>query len=760
MANITNEIAYNTFVQGIITEAGPLTYPENASLDEVNFILKRDGSRKKRSGLDYEDDYVLKSTGFGTSQVSKTGISFHRWDYPKGNLDLSLGIVRIYDSLWFVNLINQSPSTEFKNGGSPLVISGLLNGRIDTAYINNELIIVGEDLPYPIKLEYDSSTDTVTTTTIYLKIRDFFGVDDTLEISDRPTTMSIEHQYNLINQGWNDDIQVKDYDSPEGEGYGDALSYTLYKKGWYPSNADIWYYGRAENPNKNTFGYYVPNELAKNSLNNSQSPQGSFIIDFKDRGSSRADKSGISLPLADAEQGNLTCIASFAGRLFYSGIMSVVQDGDDRSPNYTGYIFFTPTLFNNKKLDQCYQEADPTGEKVSDLIATDGGAIVIPEMIKVTKMVTLQDALIVFAENGIWSIMGGDSGFKASEYQVKKISDSGTAFPDSIVNAEGTLYFWGTTGIYTLGASDTGGLVTTNISLLTVQSLYNTWSHSAKASCTGIFEERNARIRWLINTTSTYDGVDYRNKYNYEFIYDISLGAFYPQKTDISNSTFPYIAAHVVRPSFTNTTSTELVVQNGVQVQENTIDVQETRVTSYPEAFDPTYLILLNNGGTFYFTFGKYKNTNFVDWFSHDNTGLGYDCFLLTGYDVFKDAMRKKGIPYLYMYFYQTEDSFVSSGLALILDNQSSCLVQAQWDWTNSTASGKWSTQFQAYRFKRDFIPTMAGDLFANGEEVVSTKNKLRGYGKSLSLYILAEQGKDLHLIGWAAYMTAPRLPI
>ena len=39
---------YNTFVKGIITEASALTYLENSSIDEDNFVLNRDGSRQRR----------------------------------------------------------------------------------------------------------------------------------------------------------------------------------------------------------------------------------------------------------------------------------------------------------------------------------------------------------------------------------------------------------------------------------------------------------------------------------------------------------------------------------------------------------------------------------------------------------------------------------------------------------------------------------------------------------------------------------------
>src|SRR5688500_18150895 len=50
---------YHTFVKGIITEAGPLTFPENASLDEENCVLNRDGSRQRRLGMDFELNFVL-----------------------------------------------------------------------------------------------------------------------------------------------------------------------------------------------------------------------------------------------------------------------------------------------------------------------------------------------------------------------------------------------------------------------------------------------------------------------------------------------------------------------------------------------------------------------------------------------------------------------------------------------------------------------------------------------------------------------------
>lgn len=51
MARQQAQAEINNFVGGLVTEASPLTFPENASLDEKNFVLNRDGSRRRRLGM-------------------------------------------------------------------------------------------------------------------------------------------------------------------------------------------------------------------------------------------------------------------------------------------------------------------------------------------------------------------------------------------------------------------------------------------------------------------------------------------------------------------------------------------------------------------------------------------------------------------------------------------------------------------------------------------------------------------------------------
>ena len=59
-----------------------------------------------------------------------------------------------------------------------------------------------------------------------------------------------------------------------------------------------------------------------------------------------------------------------------------------------------------------------------------------------------------------------------------------------------------------------------------------------------------------------------------------------------------------------------------------------------------------------------------------------------------------------------------------------------------------------AYRILRNYTPTGTASTWDSGDSMVVTKNKLRGSGKCLSLYIKSETGKDMRLLGWGHPVT------
>ena len=302
------EKVFRSFVKGLITEASPLTFPENASIDEQNFVLNRDGSRSRRLGLDYEGTYAKTSTGLTADDIKEGKQSFHRWDTPSGTSSIAIGVVRVKNKLWFVDLLTSAPSANLLNSGNPITITGLSNNNIETSTLNNQLIIVGKDLDKPVVLSYDYTTDTVSQRTVDIKVRDIWGLDDSLEDDERPATLSDEHKYNLRNQGWNENIVTK--------GGGDALDETFTALSVYPSNSDQWTLGKISNSSDTDYEKFDPLVLEKNSQSRYSVSRGSIVIDAFDRGSSREAGTDVTGLNSDTETGNVSTVASYAQRIF------------------------------------------------------------------------------------------------------------------------------------------------------------------------------------------------------------------------------------------------------------------------------------------------------------------------------------------------------------------------------------------------------------------------------------------------------------
>ena len=739
------EAAYRSFVKGLITEANQLTFPENASIDEANFVLNRDGSRSRRLGVDYESAYALTPTGLTATDIKESKQSFHIWESPGGDSSVTLGVVRIKDKLWFMNLLTDSPSANLKNGGSSITIASLSNSKIETSVINNKCVIVSKDLPRPVLLTYNVSTGAVTQSIIQIQIRDIYGVDDALFLDTRPVALTNTHKYNLRNQGWNKNIVTTTG--------ADAITLTKTELGVYPANSDNWTLGKISNAASADYEKYDPDTLNKNSFSNYQIAKGSFIIDAFERGVDRINKSDVSsgLPI-DREEGNISTITSYAQRLFYSGVESRVTGPDIRSPNYSGYIFFSKIIKSDDDFGKCHQEADPTDPGINDLIDTDGGSIQIPDITRIVRIIASQASILVFAENGVWEIYGDTGGFIATSFQASKISTNGITNGDSVVNVNGNFIYWSKAGIYLLKPDAASGrFAAESLSLTSIQDLYLNIPEVAKDFAKGIYDEKENRVRFLYNDNASYSSSNYPNSYNKELIYDLTLKAW--SKNEISSlvSDSPYIADYALIPGYSVTTREESVVagiETVLVTSGDTVVIPDDVATNRTEQF--SFLTIVGTS----FTLSKYNGSDFLDWKTKDSVGVDYSSYLYTGYELFGDIMKEKQIPYIFFYLQKTEDGFQASGTDLVFTNQSSCKVQAQWGWSNSAANGKWGNEFQAYRILRNYTPSGIGDTYDSGDSMVVTKNKLRGSGKCLSLYIRSEAGKDMKLLGWGHPVT------
>lgn len=774
MARARANKAFNTFVQGLITEASPLTFPENATIDEDNFILNRNGSRRRRLGIDYEQDGVLTDFGKTAAQFATDAVSSHVWTNVNDNADVALTIIQVGLDLYFFDLLKDPVTGSPKNGGSKLTIEGDATRVIQTTVVAGDLVIVSGAKEINV-LKYNATTDVVTRESHGLLVRDIWGVDDGLDVDERPTALSQTHKYNLINQGWGDV-------NPDSS----IIYYQQFKDGagtnTFPSNADVVSTG-IDPTQSNIFDARF---VARTFFGSTPAPKGHLVLDIFERGASRSKAAGSDTTLrtnygisfwgtgisgafslldltaipdfsgipTDRTDSGITTTATFAGRAFYSGMQSELIGGDSKSPLLGSYVLFSQIVDNAEKLALCHQEADPTSNEISDLIDTDGGIIKIPEMSRCLKLINIGRSIVVVAENGVWEISGGEENFSATNIQVSKVSNVGAVSSEAIINAEGIVFYWSKGGVYQLQVESVSQRVTaSNISEETIQTFFDNIPAVAKANATGSYDPAAKKLQWLYSDTSDYDGINERFKYNRTLTIDLTLGAFYPGTVGSVATDSPYTAGFLVTPNFVSAdvvfdivVGAEDVVTNG---GDNDVVVTD-EVRTIGKSRTKYLTIKPSTASTYKFTLSLERDDTFVDWKTDDATGVDAPAFMLTGYELLGDTQREKQVPYLTAHFERTETGFETVGGQLEAKNPSSCLVQTQWDFADNTLSGKFSGQFEAYRLLRNFIPTGVGDTFTYGYRVITTKTPLRGTGKAISLRFDSSAGKDLFLLGWA----------
>ncbi len=766
MAKQSSPIDFNSFIGGIVTEASPLAFPPNSSIDESNMVLLKDGTRRRRLGMDYEAGYSTRASTQFPVAGGTVAFSSYRWRNAGGNSSVELTLFQVGLQLFIYDFSSPVLSSGYISSYTfPVGMDKLQKCSYSTV---DGLVVVAIGTPEVYILEYSSPTVTVTTKT--LKVRDMFGVEDVVGgvdlvsgsgITVRPSSLPDTHLYNLHNQSWAEPRR------PSGaETLSDPISlfYTETSSTAYPSNSDSVVpvlYADTDNSTNRTIDRFHPQDLVDSTLGTYPAPRGYFIIDVLNRGISRGAESAAlkarhpeiasvatTLP-TDYTPGGATVVGQFGGRVWYAGFSGEVVDGDARSPRLSSYVLFSKLVASPEDVGVCYQDGDPTSKNSPDLIDTDGGFIKVDGAYNILALVETGSSLAVIAENGVWTIQGGDNGvFTASSYSVKKVSPHGCVGKGTITGVDSTVMYWAESGIYHLKRNQFGDPVVENISFGKIQSLYDSIPVEKKALASGVYDEYDRKIRWMYNI-SLADTEDVN-----ELLLDLELGAY--SKNVIGTASGQRVVEYIEVPPFNLTDIDVDVVVGGDSVVLASGDQVVVRTNQRVAGVRNTaYLTVTSQDPSISFTFSRYRDESFLDWRSNDGVGVDAPAFLLTGWVAAGDIQRNKQVSYVTFHFIRTEDGFTADANGdLTPNNQSGCKVQAQWEWANSANSGRWGNEFQAYRYRRAYMPSGASDPYDTGFKTVVTKSKLRGKGKALSLLIKTEPGKDLKLLGWSYMAT------
>ena len=716
---------YFSFAKGYITEATPLTFPENSVKDIDNVDINTDGSAVRRLGIDYEVGYINSST-IVAATTDLAGMHIGEWTSVGSNPNLRFAVIQINNTLYFHNMSLGSALslgtkaftvnlTSFRQPNVATV--GAEPVQIESA--KGKLFVVSNEIN-PFFITYTASTDTITATSYAIKIRDFAGLPPTVAADAHTSGVLLPAvQYNLFNQGW-DIAKIN--------------AYSAFSGGAYPSNAQQWFIGKDSNEN------FSPDDLLKTDFGNTPAPKGRYILDafIKDRFSA----SGIGGTVTEPTTSRPSTILFYAGRVLHAG-------------SEPGVIYISPIIQSDLDYGLAYQAADPTSEQISDLIASDGIHLKIPECGSILKLVAIRAGVLIFANNGVWQLQGDNGPFTAVNQQVIKITDIAALGAKGICLVEGVPAMVTDGGIYTLEPDKVTSLATpVNLTLGTIQTYYNSVSGIAKANSTLVYNQYDKVLVWLHNTSGNYDGITKRFQYNGVLLYSVRLSSF-TKYSFTSSTSYPHVVGAITPPtSGTNNTAQTIVIgADTVQVIGTDVVISTASRTSVAQRF--LFLTLTKSGANYTYTFSDFHNTTFKDWVGCDAVGINYTSYLEAANVVLDNAIFKKETPYLYCYFKRTETAFVNDGSGnVVFDYPSSCKARIKWDFADDVASGRYSSQQQVYRFNHQYVPGGIGTSFTNGLSVTTTKTKFRGRGKVFSVRFDSEDGKDFQLIGYATTLT------
>lgn len=745
MARQRVAVQVNQFVGGILTDTNPLNFPSEASSDEQNMVINRDGSRSRRLGFSLETSYTEVDTGISSRVNKSLGRSQFRWKRPGGIESREFLVVQIGNYLGVHDLDGETIS------GSLVYSTTLLNSKYDVnfsyASVNGKLIVASNSKNI-LLLDYDGST--VSEDSFRLKVRDFWGLEAnpggvTTTIAEnvqrRPKAYGKRHIYNLRNQTYalprvTETVGLNTVIDPIEAFYSESGDTR------YPSNADSavsFIYADANNSANRTVDRYFASDNYLTKPATTPAPKGYFIIDALSRGASReeaeaslrSDNTELTLiggiQNEDITPGGAKVVEEYAGRVWYAGFSGQINDGDSKSPSMSNYILFSQLVESTEDVGQCYQEADPTSIDDPALVDTDGGFIRIDEVSEIKSMVNLGTALFVFADNGVWLIRGADGdSFTPTAFTVKRLNNDGCISSGSVVLAQNSIMYWGDSSIFAVVQDQASGdWIVQDAALDKIRGLYEGISEDEKYSCIGYYDQDNTSIRWL------YADEPLGQTSAKELVFHTKFGAYTKYLTNTADSDVQGISSVSGGKQIDLSDYREDVEVNSIIVTVNGLDVTMTETPTSRSAEESFYCVIVSNTSTMTYSFGGYSDTSNIDFQRMGN--LTNSAYIQTGPITAQEPRLRKDVPYLTTFFERTETSEIEA------DN-SSCKLRAKWDWTNSSAAYKWSNSREAYRPQSR----------QNGQTMVVTRNKIRGHGKAVSFLFESEGNKDMHIYGWS----------
>lgn len=763
-SQIANE---NSFIRGLISEATGLNFPKDACTETLNCVFDSKGLVSRRLGIDYEASASTANTVTRNSSAISEGM----WESVAGDGNRTFLVVQVGTILHFWNVPSSGALSANKKSFtvdlSTYAVSGATNiGTRPCQFASGQgdLFVVHPNCE-PLYVSYDSAGDSITTTTVTVRIRDLVGIEESIPFNVRPSSMTTAHKYNLWNQGWYAGyMRVLNINgavpSPASE-----VPYEWWEDNrtdkaidGYPSNADVWW------TYTNSSGQFSAQSIAYAGKTppSSPAPKGHFIMKaFQQyKGYSKIES------INQSGGSSTATVRLYEGVPWFSGDSVTIEGSNLAKFNGT----FTVSSIGS---GLTYDEFVISG--VSETTSTDDTTpkenfyayLANSEATHITAG-TNRPSTVAFFAGRVW--YGGTTAHDFNDkvyfskiieqpsdygrcYQVndptaEELSDllptdgGVIAIPDMgnlirMVPVGQDLILFATNGVWRITGSEGIGFRANDYSVSKLSSVPAV-SHTSFVNVEGspifwnndgIYAVSPEGVQSLTDKTiKTWFGVLPTNaKSN-------AKGAYNPLKKVVywlyrsTASTTTDNAYEYDRVLCLNTI-TGAFYPLSIGTSSGYPTVNGIAVTDYIGAVGSTtkFITTKNTSGTtFTVTFSEERDTTYKDWETPD-VGLDYSSYFTTGFKVPGEGLKQTFGNYINVFCNAEADS--------------SLKLRAKWDYANSANSGEWSSEQEVY-------------VTRTHRDTLRRRVKLRGRGIACQLSFQSSAGKPFNLIGWSMLET------
>ncbi len=263
---------------GLNTEVNLLHFPQEFAVDVLNMEPDYNPQMvRPRKGVSTTGSVTLVETR--NASAHDVAINSFLWENVNDDPDKNFIVIQVGRYLYFLDDTTYVANAERVDLND--VLSGTVEGtlalleptRVEFANVKGNLLVCANAIN-PTLLRYTGTA--IEATEIVLQQRDLLGIDDGLEVDERPISGAYtdDHKYNLFNQGWYQQRRLASGSTTLSDPI--ASFFGAFTPAVYPSNSDIPFLGMVEDAGDLIFD---PEWLRDQTFGSTPSAKGHFIVD-------------------------------------------------------------------------------------------------------------------------------------------------------------------------------------------------------------------------------------------------------------------------------------------------------------------------------------------------------------------------------------------------------------------------------------------------------------------------------------------------